>query len=540
MTMIQSVLGRWVAAGLILVAWSVGIGPQTVHAAAKGSKSNAKSGADGALKKTSDKLAVLERIHKSFAAKKVGDHVVFTPEDLDKNLKQRIGAEEAEYAPVINDEVFIRRVSLDLTGRVPDGAAVKEFVASTDGRKRARLIDRLLDSPEYARHWAHYWRTVLTYNAPAKAKTVNYGALEDWLAEEFQRNSHWDQIVCELISATPKTPKKGADNGPQDHGPNNFVLAYENKPGEIASQTARLFMGISIQCAECHDHPFDRWKREQFHEMAAFFSPKKTYEMPDKDDPSKKTEIEARFLLGERPSPDLSPDALRVAVAAYLVYNPDNYWFARAYVNRIWNELLGDGFYSVDSLGPDKECNYQPVINRLGAVFRYRDFDVKWVFRTIMNSQAYQREIRTMTDRTDKLFTAVRPSRMRPDQVVAALENVTGSLGKTKRTVSNTFGVDLSVPQESLEGSIQQALLLMNNQQLNQSLSKSNLRKDLSHIKANDKLLSELYLGILAREPTANELERGKAYLTKAASRDEAIDDLMWVLVNSTEFVTKR
>ena len=98
----------------------------------------------------------------------------------------------------------------------------------------------------------------------------------------------------------------------------------------------------------------------------------------------------------------------------------------------------------------------------------------------------------------------------------------------------------MSVPQESLEGSIQQALLLMNNQQLNQSLSKSKLRKELSRIPSNDKLLSELYLGILAREPTADEVGRGKTYLAKAKSRDEAIDDLMWVLVNSTEFVTKR
>ena len=527
--------------GLLLMVTCVGWWVPDASGAAKSSKGKAgkKRDSNEPLKKTSDKLAMLERIHKSFPARNVGSQIVYSSEDLDKQLKHGIAVDAEAYAPLVSDEGFIRRVYLDLTGRVPSAADVTAFAASTDTKKRARLIDRLLESPEYARHWAHYWRTVLTHNAPAKARTVNYTALEDWLADEFQSNAHWDKIVCELISCTPPTPKKGDEKVPQDYGPNNFALAYENKPGEIASQTVRLFMGISIQCAECHDHPFDRWKREQFHELAAFFSSKKTYEMPDKDDPSKKTEVEARFLLGERPPADLSPDALRVAVAAYLVYNPDNYWFARAYVNRIWNELLGDGFYSVDSLGPDKECNYQGVINRMGALFRYRDFDVKWVFRTIMNSQAYQRECRSLS-RTDKLFTAVRPSRMRPDQVTAALENVTGSLGKLKRPINTTFGVDLSVPQESLEGSIQQALLLMNNQQLNQSLSKSRLRHDMNGLKSDDELLHAMYLGTLARSPTDSELTRGRSYLKKTANRNEAIDDLMWVLVNSTEFVTKR
>ena len=250
--------------------------------------------------------------------------------------------------------------------------------------------------------------------------------------------------------------------------------------------------------------------------------------------------MHARFLLGEKPPKNMqTPDALRVAVAAYLVYNPDNYWFARAYVNRVWNELLGDGFYSVDSLGPDKEGTYLPVINRLGAVFRYKDFNIKWVFRTIMNSQAYQRESRTLSH-DDKLFTAARPCRMRPDQVVAAVENVTGPLAKSRRTVATTFDADLSVPQELLEGSIQQALLLMNNEGLQKALAKSQTKKRLLEIKSDDELIDELYLNVLARKATAPELARGHSHLKRSASRSDAIDDLMWVLVNSTEFVTKK
>ena len=141
-------------------------------------------------------------------------------------------------------------------------------------------------------------------------------------------------------------------------------------------------------------------------DAAAFFAPGKYY-MTDQQDPSQKTEMQARFLLGEEPPPGLKPDQRRVAGAAYLIYNPDNYWFARAYVNRIWSELIGDGFYSVDSLGPDKDVVYKLVVNRLGASFRSSGFDVRWLFRTIMASQAYQRETRTLENDAD-LFTATR------------------------------------------------------------------------------------------------------------------------------------
>ncbi|MFM9964726.1 MAG: DUF1549 domain-containing protein [Planctomycetaceae bacterium] len=491
------------------------------------------------LKKASEKLAMLEKIHQSFPPKKSGASVAYQSADLDRELKLRIGEAESAYAPLISDEGFLRRASFDLTGQPPEPDDIKEFVANTSASKRAKKIDELLGSSEYAQHWGHYWRTAVMHNAPGKKKGLNPQALEDWFADEFEQNTGWDRIVCELLAATPKRPKKGDENGAQNYGPNNFALAFENEPEELAAQTARLFMGINIQCAECHDHPFDKWKREQFHELAAFFSAK-PYFMPGADDPSRKTEIHAKFLLGEVPPKYIdTPDGRRVAVAAYLVYNPDNHWFARAFVNRIWNELLGDGFYSVDSLGPDKECHYQPVINRLASVFRSKDFNVKWLFRTIMNSQAYQRESRTLGS-SDRLFTAVRPSRLRPDQVAASLENVVDTLGKASRSVAIAFDADLSMPQDLLEGSIQQVLLLMNNDTLQKGLSNSELKQKLIAIKDDEELLNELYLGVVARKATDPELSRGRSYLQRASSRSDAVDDLIWVLVNSTEFVTKK
>lgn len=490
------------------------------------------------LKTAEDKRKFLDKIHQSFPSKHVSTS--FTVEELDRSLKTYIGLPAEQFAGRVDDEGFIRRLSLDLTGQLPNSDRIAKFVADSTPNKRARLIDEMLESKEFSRHWARYWREVIFHKATANRRKVNPQALEDWFADQFEKKAGWDQIVCELLSATPKRdPKREGNEFGQNHGPNNFVLAYDNDAGQIASQTARIFMGISIQCAECHDHPFDRWKREQFHEMAAFFAPGK-YLMPDQNDPSQKTEVKARFLLGEKPPTGLKPDGLRVAVAAYLAYNPDNYWFARAFVNRIWSEMMGDGFYAVDSLGPDKECVYPLLVNRMGAVFRYQDFNIRWVFRTIANSQTYQRASRSLDDKRE-LFTAVRPSRLRADAVVNVVEHVTGNLPRPfERTLESTFSIDPSASQESLEGSLQQSLLLMNNGSFHGALAKSRVRSEAVKASSPQETLEVLYLGTLARKPTETERNRGLEHLKKSKNRSEGVDDLLWVLVNSTEFLTRR
>ncbi|MCH8831025.1 MAG: DUF1549 domain-containing protein [Planctomycetes bacterium] len=490
------------------------------------------------LRTPADRLKFLEVIRQSMPTRKIGRNVRFSSADLDRNLEISIGTAKENYAPLISDEAFVRRVHLDLIGRIPTPAGIKAFVAGADAKKREKLIDRLLDTKAYARKWAKYWRDVIFHDSTANRRRVNAKALEDWFAREFERNSPWDRITAALVSAMPVRNRKKKNDYGQNIGPNNFVLAFQNKPKELAGQTARIFMGISIQCAECHDHPFDRWKREQFHELAAFFARGK-YTMPGMDDPAKKTVMQPRFLLGEKPPANLKAAARRVAVAAYLIYNPGNYWFARAYVNRIWNELIGDGFYSVDSLGPDGEVVHKLIINRLAALFRYRNFDPKWVFRIIMNSRAYQRDIRSIRS-DDKLFTAVRPSRMRPDQVVASLQKITGANRNIARSLSRAFRVNPSIPQRDLEGSIQQALLLMNNRAIQARLRNSPLKRRLLGIKQNEAMIDELYLSILARKPTYAENTRSLTYIKSVGNRTEAVEDLMWVLVNSTEFITKR
>jgi len=481
------------------------------------------------IKTPEQKLRLLRSIGASMPSRKVGGQIYFTSETLDKGLQVQIGLSASRFAKVIGDAAFARRVYLDLNGRPPKQSELDRFVSSAGRHKRAKLIETLLDGDEYARKWGRFWQTILFYNSDANKNRVNRKALEDWLTKKIKDNAGWDEITAELISATGKN---------KDNGPDNFNLANGNKPEKLASETARVFMGISIQCAQCHDHPFDRWKRRQFHELAAFFARGKYY-MKGKKDPTQKTLIKSRFLLGETPPDYLNADYRRVAVAAYLIYNPKNYWFARAYVNRIWNELLGDGFYSVDSLGPDSEVVHKIVVNRLAAMFRYRNFNTKWLFRTIMNSRTYQRDIRTIESQTD-LFTAVRPSRLRSNQVSASVGQVLGAKF-ADRTIITTFKTDPSIPQRDLEGSIQQALLMMNSRTIGAGIRSGPLKKQLLKIRDSNKLITTAFRQILARQPTRRELVRYTGYLRRhGKNRAAAIEDVVWILLNSTEFITKR
>lgn len=477
-----------------------------------------------------NKLAVLEMFREQMPTHKVaqGAGVDFSVQELDRMLLSQLGSRADDVAAPVSDEHFIRRVYLDTTGQLPSAADVSDFLGDKSPTKRARLIDRLLESKEFARHWAHYWENVILYNTEVNPNRISRKALEDWLADELNDNVGWDVITGHLVAA---------DGKKMEFGPDNYIIAQENKPERMAAETARIFMGINIQCAECHNHPFDKWKREQFHELAAFFAPGKYY-MPNLKEPDKKTEMEARFLLGEKPKMKLDADQRRVAVAAYLIYNPQNYWFARAFVNRIWHELFGDAFYAVDSLGPDNEVQYKLLVNRLAAVFRYKDFKPKWLFRTLLNSQAYQREIRNPKSETDR-FTAVRPTRLTGTQVAQAIDHVLGTT-KSEDQIRRTFAFDPSLPQQDIDGSIQQALLMMNEPGIQKQIQGSPLTKRLLEMKDDSALVRQMYLAVLARSPTDKELSRAVDFLKKTKPRNEAVEDLLWTLINSAEFVIKR
>jgi hypothetical protein len=537
---------------------------------------------------------------------------------LDAYLKQT--NPKVETAPLTSDVEFVRRVYFDLAGVPPSPAQVASFVNRRGKDKRAHLIDELLASPESARNWARYWRDVIRFHATNQNPLqVRYDALEDWLAAQFAKNAPWDEIASSLISATGRVDENGAVS---------FALAHEAKPVELAGEVSRIFLGVQIQCAQCHDHKTDAWKREQFHEFAAFFSgvrPKPfergmpgqlpvfgvvaqgrpRYTMPDKDVPTKQIPMAPRFFLASSGTPPALPEGIgaveRRALGASYITGQDNPWFARAFVNRIWYVLMGESFYdAIDDLGPERTPKAREVVERLADEWQKGGYDVRWLLRTIANTTAYQRRVRSTANPAGKTaFASNCPSRLRSDQIVQGLiealglpedlipanrpraaERSPGSLAEPKKEAQKPkakaaaaaaglagapgtakgqvklvrqggprvlfnalFGIDPSVPNEDVLGTIPQALFLMNSPMVHnrtQARPGTVLGEILATAPDNHAALNALYLRVLSRQPTPKEVEACGHYLARVGNRAEAFEDIYWALVNSTEFISRR
>lgn len=527
-----------------------------------------------------------------------------TSEGLDALLEKHLEAAKVALAKPTTDVEFVRRVHLDLTGKLPTPEQVRGFVLTREKDKRAKVIEYLLRSEDYAENWARYWRDVIRFRATAQnANLVRYDDLENWLAEKFAKNAPWDEIAKGLITATGRDDENGAVG---------FALSHETQAVELAGEVSRIFLGVQIQCAQCHDHPNDSWKRQQFHDFAAYFDgmsrkevvkpgpgqrrvtevmakAKPRYTMPDKLDPQKRIFVAPKFFLD--PKGEILPAGLtsaeRLGLAADYVTGQDNPWFAKSFVNRVWFILLGEGFYSpVDDMGPERTAKAPEVVEVLASEFQKGGYDIRWLLRTILNSRAYQREVRsTYTASGRTAFAAVCPSRLRSDQILdslahalnfevdpppkpkdaqgkesekpakkdAAAKNTQLAAAKTKamrgpgpdRTrFNNTFGVDPSTPYEDVLGTIPQALYLMNNPKLNNAMrggGNTVLGQILAaNPKNNRAALGALYIRVLAREPTLKEVQTCGRYIDKVGNRKEAFEDILWSLINSTEFITRR
>jgi hypothetical protein len=501
-------------------------------------------------------------------------------------------------SPLISDEAFVRRVYLDVSGKLPTPEQVERFCKGDAPDKRARLIDELLEGTDYAKNWARYWRDVLRFHAPnTNPIQVRYPVLEDWLAEQLSKNTPWDEVATALITASGRNDASG---------PANFVIAQTGQPVELAGEVSRVFLGVQIQCAQCHDHPTDPWKRRQFHEFAAFFAglrqPRQVtppgqgqlpvfavavqpgrprYAMPDLKDPQVQIPVPPRFFLAgsEEPIPDGLTSEQRRALAAAYVTGQDNPWFARAFVNRIWYALIGNGFYNpVDDLGPARSANAPEILEAIASQWQQGGYDVRWLFRIILNTEAYQREVRSIGAPNQALFASNCPVRLRSDQLLDALahalnlplDNPPAGMGNgagggqgqgagagnplaamyrrrllNPRVLFNSlFGIDPSTPNDEVLGTIPQALFLMNSPQLNRAIKGADKTTILGQILADNAddrdALEALYLRVLARRPNPKEVEVCDGYIARVGNRNEAFEDILWNLINSTEFVSRR
>jgi hypothetical protein len=479
---------------------------------------------------------------------------------IDARIDARLKAAHATPAPPADDAEFLRRAYLDITGRIPTPRDVHDFLADADPNKRARLIDDLLDSPRYASHFAAVWRALLLPEAAANIEArVFQPGFEAWLRLKMRENTPYDQTVRELITTPIASDRDAPDpvlRDPARANPLAFFAVKDAKPENLAAATARVFLGVRIECAQCHDHPFGRWERKQFWNLAAFFAGVGRQGdglfAPVSDDgrheltvPNTGKTMQAAFLDGKSPA-GVSP---RLALAEWVTAR-DNPFFARAGANRMWGQFFGIGIVDpVDDFNDQNKPSHPELLDDLAAAFASAEFDLKYLIRAVCRTQAYQRtSARTDPTQDDpRLFARMAVRGLTAEQFFDSLALATRyhePAGRERTAVRERFLTEFAPqgkPTEP-ETSITRALTLMNGSFLNRV---TDPRAGATLTAAcetpgmdNAGRVEALYLSTLSRKPSAKERDRMIRYIEEAgaARKAERFSDVFWVLLNSAEF----
>jgi hypothetical protein len=504
----------------------------------------------------------------------IGDADSSSPRDLaaqiDRRLEDRFEAEQIVPAPAADDAEFLRRATLDLIGRIPTVEEVREFLQETRPDKRARLIGRLLEDPQHARHFANTWRALLLPEAESDREMAYFvTGLEAWLVEYRSERRGFDELVREILTV----PIVGATETPQvvlrdlnRPNPIAFIASKDADPGKLAAATTRLFMGIRLECAQCHDHPFDTWTSEQFWNQAAFFAGIERRGRgafaPLVEDASKRTitimetdaTAPARFLDDAHPAYAGSESSR--AVLAEWITSPDNPYFARAVVNRVWGKLMGVGIVApVDDFQAANPPSHPELLDDLADAFVASDFDLDFLYRAICLTDAYQRTSRqTHASQDDpRAFARMSIKPLSVDQLYASLMLAVGEdpsddepsrrrgRSSDRRAISNLFLTEPDTGPPTT--SILQSLMLMNGDLVHVAADpaeSSRIRATLEdHPDDVDRQLETLYLATVSRLPTSDQRRIFLEPIRQGAGADIAtrrLGDVFWALLNSAEF----
>ena len=485
---------------------------------------------------------------------------------------------------ICDDETFLRRAFFDIVGQPPSLEDVLTYGFEPSVNKRSLLIEFLLADKTYGANWSRYWRDVIMFRRTNDQSQLGVPALESYLTDALNDGVSWDRIAVDFITA------KGDI---REDGRTVFIAAQQGRPEETVSEISRIFMGIQIQCAQCHDHPTDRWKQEQFHELVAFFprvavrpqlDPRSfivnatdfigrrrnpnannrfvgtlEHTMPNLVEPTQPGQVMTpKFFVSGQTLPVGTTDAVRRDSLARWITSADNPWFAKAVTNRVWAELVGEGFYEpVDDIGPDRTPSAPKTMDYLANEFMLSGYDLKWLMQTIMSTQAYQRNSldRRKYDQIPFQANTIQP--LRADQLFDSMMSVfeisdAGFEGdgqgprrqQTPRNVfADVFGYDPNDPRGDVAISIPQSLAMMNSKFINEQIQAQQgtmLYRLLQEVQSDRAAVQELYLRVFSRRPNRNEIITSLAYIKQVANRRESFEDLLWALLNSAEFKTRR
>ena len=502
----------------------------------------------------------------------------------EKPLRQRIDEEIAAActrqkitpAPLAGDASFLRRVYLDLVGTIPTHDEAKRFLSDPDPKKREKLIEQLLADPRFAAHQADVWDLVLFgRNPPNGDATRKRDAFKKWLTDNIARGVPYDRWVRELLLA-------------EQEGSELFYVQFRNQPEEATVAISRIFLGTQLQCARCHDHPFETLTQRDFYGMAGFFvrlvvvdggaGGKMRYRIAEKSTgdvlftgsvkeqrPGQKGEpVKPRFLRGtELTEPSVpkgfkEPDfkgnkplprpafSRKEKLAAWLTA-PENPFFARAAANRIWAQFMGRGLvHPVDDLGEGKKASHPELLNALVRHLLTTKFDLKSLVRELVNSTTYQRaDTGAGTDALPAWFERARVRPLTAEELQAALYTATGytaAQGKVNGVDAyflRYFG-EPTDGQGNFQGNLAEHLFLDNSGQIRQMIQprKGNLADRLLTMKATpEERVERLFLSTLSRRPSPVERQRFVQHLSADGREIPArMEEAIWVLLSCSEF----
>jgi Protein of unknown function (DUF1549)/Protein of unknown function (DUF1553) len=463
-----------------------------------------------------------------------------------------------------DDEAFLRRASIDIVGLPPTLEEYNRFMASTDPARRSKWIDELLERKEFSEIWVSKWaellqvRTDPTKNVSQKAMFLYY----NWLVDKLSKNMPMDQMVQELLGASGGTFKNAATNF--------YQITNETLP--LTENVAQVFMGIRVQCAQCHNHPFDRWTQNDYYSFAAFFAQIGRKQGEDYREtivfnsgggevnhPVGGRVMPPKFLGGE--APDVSGKDRRVVLARWLA-SSQNPWFATSFANRVWAHFMGVGIVEqVDDFRVSNPPSNPELLDALGKHFTDTKYNLKALVRDICNSRTYQRatERNESNAGDERNFAHALVRRIKAENLLDTISAVTDTKDKfeglplgaravqiadgTRSTYFlKTFGrATRETPcscEVKMEPTLSQALHLLNGGTVNDKIKQGGLiSKLITTKKFPEERITELYIRTLTRKPTSDELTKIVPLLQESKHQAQAIEDIFWALLNSREFL---
>ena len=500
---------------------------------------------------------------------------------IDARFAEQYQAAGIEPAPQVDDATFLRRAFLDLQGRIPTVAQLRDFLADQGSLKRPNYVERLINANERpdrfadrtAANLSRVWRRMMV---PASAPGAAMAAgLEPWLARQFAANTPYDEFARKLLLVSLPQPMPGVVQQPAqtpadpDAAAAVFQQAVGPMPENLASAYVRVFLGVRLNCAQCHDHPFTDWKRHDFWGVAAFFSGDGS--KPDEARPAPTIVADntsgvsyaAKLLWDQEPLKQLPPGKASREVLAEWMTSPENPNFAATVVNRTWQYLCGRGLAgSVDDLdrvSPEE----RKVLDELAGLFIKSGFDLRWLITGICQSRTYQQASAGQQASSSEAagegdgFTHRPLKTLLPEQVFDSLEQTLG-LSVSKADNGPRFNglrdqfvarMNEAAPETPVDfkAGIPQALMLMNGKLTADATNLDSSRTlravvEAPFLKPEDKI-EALYFAALTRRPTPEEIEFLLDFMSRQPGeqeRKQAFAQVLWGLLNSPEFVLSR